>query len=187
MASLCAILYLYLAARTNPWCWWWAIASSLCWAYASYALYDLYIDALLQLFYVGMGVSGLVKWKFGAPAGPGQGISRMSVPEHIWLIVLCAAAGGLGGYLFDRYTDTQAPFLNAFTSAFSIGITGLVVRKKLENWLYWLVVDAVYVYLYASRGGYVLAGLFVLYLILATVGFFQWRKQWRLKKLGKTI
>jgi len=52
----------------------------------------------------------------------------------------------------------------------------MVARKIVENWLYWIVIDAVSIFLYIDRGLYQTAGLFVLYLILAVIGFIAWRK-----------
>ena len=50
----------------------------------------------------------------------------------------------------------------------------MVTRKVLENWLYWIVIDGAAIYLYIDRGMYLTALLFVLYVILVIIGFFQW-------------
>lgn len=49
------IVYVLLAARQQRSCWYWGIVSCLLWAYADVYYYLLYLDAILQLFYVGMG------------------------------------------------------------------------------------------------------------------------------------
>ena len=85
---------------------------------------------------------------------------------------------GLVGYFFDEYTAAAATYLDAFTTVFSVIITFMVIQKKLENWLYWLVVDSVYVYLYASRGGYLFALLFLVYLVIVVMGWIRWRKEY---------
>jgi nicotinamide mononucleotide transporter len=52
----------------------------------------------------------------------------------------------------------------------------MVARKVLENWLYWIVIDGVSIFLYIDRELYQTAGLFVLYLVLAVIGYLAWRK-----------
>jgi nicotinamide mononucleotide transporter len=52
----------------------------------------------------------------------------------------------------------------------------MVARKVLENWLYWIVIDAVSIFLYIDRELYQTAVLFMLYLVLAVIGYIAWRK-----------
>ena len=65
VATITALIYVFLAARENIWCWFWGILSCSLWAYASFVFYTLYFDAFLQVFYVLMGFIGIYQWKFG--------------------------------------------------------------------------------------------------------------------------
>ena len=60
----------------------------------------------------------------------------------------------------------------------SIVTTIMVARKILENWLYWIAIDAVSIYLYLSQDLYQTAILFVLYMILSIMGYYEWRKRY---------
>jgi nicotinamide mononucleotide transporter len=80
------------------------------------------------------------------------------------------------GYFFDKYTAAAATYLDAFTTVFSVIATVLVTRKILENWLYWIVIDLVFVYLYSQQGGYGFAFLNVIFTIVAIIGFQNWKK-----------
>ena len=51
-----------------------------------------------------------------------------------------------------------------------------MARKVLENWIYWIVIDATSIFLYLDRGLYLYAGLFVAYLVIAVFGYFGWRR-----------
>jgi nicotinamide mononucleotide transporter len=66
--------------------------------------------------------------------------------------------------------------LDSFTTWGSIITTLLVAHKVLENWLYWIVIDIASIVLYANSGLWVTVVLFALYVILAVLGYFQWRK-----------
>jgi nicotinamide mononucleotide transporter len=72
-------------------------------------------------------------------------------------------------------TGAARPYVDSFTTVASVVTTFMVARKVLENWLYWIVIDAVSIWLYLDRGLQSTAGLFALYVVLAVVGYFQWR------------
>lgn len=175
LVMITGLVYIILAARNNVWCWFWGIISCTFWAYGSYAYYKLYMDALLQLFYVAMGFYGIYQWKYGGTDNQQLPITQMTIEEHA-LVVLVGTAGGLiFGYLFS-YTSAAATYPDAFTTVFAILTTFLLVRKKLENWWYWVVIDAAYILLYSARGAYLFALLMVIYVIIAIGAFYQWRR-----------
>jgi nicotinamide mononucleotide transporter len=55
----------------------------------------------------------------------------------------------------------------------------MVAKKVLENWVYWLVIDGITLYIYWQRSLYLYAALFVVYLVLVVVGFYRWHRDWR--------
>lgn len=177
-ATITALLYVGLAARANSWCWFWGIISCSLWAYASYFFYDLYLDALLQLFYVVMAFVGLYNWKRG---GEGQeqeekAISRVSTKQHALYIIGGTVLAIVFGYVFSEYTPAAATYWDAFTTIFSVLATFMLVQKQLDNWLYWIVIDAIYTGLYFSRGAYLFTILMIIYTIIAMFAFLKWRK-----------
>ena len=83
------------------------------------------------------------------------------------------------GWLMSRHTDAAYPYLDAFVTVSSIVTTYMVARKLLENWLYWLVVDSLSMYLYWQRGLNLYVGLFGIYLVLVVIGLVRWHRDWR--------
>ncbi|MBK8490747.1 MAG: nicotinamide mononucleotide transporter [Saprospirales bacterium] len=177
-AVIGAILYLLLATKGNPWCWVWGIISCAFWAYAAFALYGLYIDGALQLFYIAISVLGIYRWKYGGKDHQELPISRLHWKQHIWIWTGGLALSWALGAFFEAYTAAAATYLDAFTTVFSVIITFMVIQKKLENWGYWFLIDSVYVYLYWSRRGFLIALLFVTYLVIVVFGYFSWRKSY---------
>ena len=82
--------------------------------------------------------------------------------------------------------ETQAawPHLDASTMVLSLFATWLTARGKLENWLYWIVVDAIQAWLYAAQGLVFTAFLFLVYLVIAFVGLIEWSKTYRRQTVG---
>ena len=81
--------------------------------------------------------------------------------------------------LLTRFTDAALPLLDSFTTWGSILTTWMVTRKILENWLYWLVIDSVSIYLYLDRGLHLTAMLFVAYLVIVVFGYRKWLRHYR--------
>jgi len=179
IATITAIIYVILAARENSWCWFWGIISCSLWAYASFAFYELYLDAILQVFYVVMSFLGLYRWKKGG-SGEQQDrpITRLSQRQHLYYIGGGSILALLFGYAFSEYTPAAATYWDAFTTIFSVLATFMLVNKRLDNWAYWVIIDLAYAGLYASRGAYLFALLMLAYTIIAAVAFYRWLQVW---------
>jgi nicotinamide mononucleotide transporter len=76
----------------------------------------------------------------------------------------------------NNYTRADFAYLDATTTCFSVISTYLVAKKILENWLYWVVIDAASIYLYISKGYYPTSVLFMLYTLMAVWGYRQWKR-----------
>lgn len=172
-----AILYLVNAAKRKVICWIFGIISCVFWAYAAFYLYDLYIDALLQLFYIIVSFFGIYQWLYGGKSKQNLEITFLSANQHILIISVGFILTGMVGYFFEAYTPAAATYLDAFTTTFSIITTFLVIQKKIDHWIYWFVIDSVYVYLYWVRAGYLFSFLFVVYLVIVILGYFEWKKE----------
>ena len=175
VVTLTALVYVILSARNNPWCWPFGIISCALWAYASFFQYDLYLDALLQIFYVVMGFIGLHQWLRGGADGGVLPITHMKLKEHLWVVGLGVASGLFFGYAFS-HTSAAATYWDALTTSFSILATILLVRRQLENWLYWIAIDIAYSGLYYSRGALLFALLMLLYVVIASLAYRSWSK-----------
>lgn len=179
-----ALVYVILAAREHIACWPAAVISS---GIYIYILLDanLYLETGLQGFYLIMAFVGWYAWTHvryqekSQADGIGTPIRSMTRQEHGLALGLGIFFTLAAGTIFGQTTDAALPFLDAFTTGFALYTTYLVTQKKLENWLYWVVIDILSIYLYASRGLYLSALLFILYTIIALVGYFNWRKLYR--------
>lgn len=178
-ATLLALVYVILAARQRAIAWIFGIVSCSLWAYASFFFYQLYLDALLQLFYVGMGFWGWFSWRKNMTSGGNLSIATLPWQQHLWIITAGTLIGLLFGYFFAAWTPAAATYPDALTTIFALFATLMQVRKILENWLYWIVIDAAYAWLYGSRGAWLFMLLMVVYVAIATIAWWQWQKTYR--------
>ncbi len=109
-------------------------------------------------------------------------VTRLTAKQNAWIILGGSILALLFGYFFDVYTPAAATSLDAFVTVFSIITTFLLVQKKLDNWAYWVIIDGASIYLFASRGAYLFAGIMIIYTLIAAQAFWQWRKDYRLAK-----
>lgn len=181
VVTITALIYVLLSARNNSWCWPFGIISCTLWAYASYR-YGLYSDVLLQVFYVIMSFWGLYNWQKGGEKGLPVKISRIPFREHLVYIVTGVAGGLVLGYLFS-HTSAAATYWDAFTTAFSILATIMLVRRQLENWYYWVVIDIAYSGLYYSRDAVLFAVLMVIYTLIAVYAYINWKREFKAANL----
>ena len=190
-----SLVYVVLAARASPWCWPFAFVGSLLWAYQVLAVYALWFDTGLNLFYAAMALVGAWRWWRADRALPATGardeyametresaalpIRAMTTGEHAWMLLGSAVATGALYVLAKAYLPAALPGLDAATTVVSVGATVLLIERRLENWLYLLAADLVYVYIYLERGSAIFAAMFVLYSVMAVVGYRAWRRQAR--------
>ncbi|WP_017730077.1 nicotinamide riboside transporter PnuC [Nafulsella turpanensis] len=182
LAVLLGLTYVLLAARESIWCWPAAFLSVCIYVYLCLEA-RLYAETGLQIFYLIMAVVGWWSWS-GRSKGPASAenslpIIRWSLKTHLLIILANTAATLLLGWTLEVYTDAANPLLDSFTTVFSLFTTWMVTQKVLENWLYWVVIDAASVYLYASRDLYLTALLFLLYTVIAIAGYLRWQKQYQ--------
>jgi nicotinamide mononucleotide transporter len=171
-----SIIYLYFATQNKAICFVFGLLASAVWAYHDFVNLNLKFDGFLQIFYVGMSIWGLYSWKNG---GKGKGelpISRMTVNDHAITIVGGIILGVGIAWLTSNILETALPYLDAVTTAMAIITTVMLVLRKLENWLYWIVIDLVYVYIFIRQGAPLLAGVMGFYGLLAIYGYIEWRQ-----------
>jgi len=168
-----ALAYVYFAAQKKLITWLFALISVGLTFYLD-VIGQLYIESGLQIFYFAMGIYGWMNWK--KEVQHNLPIIRWPVKAHLVNIVLSAALSLLIGYLFETYTAQSTPYLDAFTTCFSLAATFMVVKRVIENWLYWIFINMGMVVLYLNNGYEILAAQYGLFVLLAIYGYWNWNK-----------
>ncbi|WP_445363993.1 nicotinamide riboside transporter PnuC [Microbulbifer sp. ANSA003] len=180
-AVILALAYLLLAMREKIICWYAAFVSTAIYLFLFWDV-SLLMESALQVFYLLMAVYGWWQWRNHRNRQDDLRIHRWSGKTHSIVIGATLILTLLIGYLLDRNTSAALPYLDSFTTLGAIVTTYMVTRKVLENWLYWIVVDGASIYLYLDRELYLTAVLFMLYLVLVVIGYFQWLAIFRKEK-----
>lgn len=163
---------IFLAGRNSVHMWWTTIVGCLLFASVFFTA-RLYADVTLQCFFIATAGIGWWRWLrgFGGTTLPVRHSSR----ERVLAGGLAGIAVTLGyGWLLHRYTDAYAPYLDSVILAFSVLGQLLLIDRRVESWWCWLLVNSIAVPLYASRGLYVTAALYVAFWVNAGVSLRHW-------------
>jgi nicotinamide mononucleotide transporter len=172
------ILGVWLTTRQKIGCWPIGILGVIAFIVVFFRA-KLYAAMGLQFVYVGLSAYGWYAWLHGGEGQAGLRVSRL--PAR--LLGVLAAAGAAAtlalGWWLGRHTDEALPYLDAFTTSFSLIAQWMQARKHLETWILWIVVDVVYVGMSVTQGLALTSGLYVVYVGLAVAGHIEWRRSMR--------
>ena len=180
-AALIGLAYLLLAVRRNLLCWLCAFVSTTIYV-VLFAQAGLYMQVVLNAFYLAMAVYGFIDWRRGRTDAGDVRIESWTVNQHVMAAALVIIASVLNGWILAQFTDSPAPYLDSFVTWGSFVTTWMVARRIIENWLYWIVVDGAAAWLYFSQGLLATTLLFIIYLGIVVRGYFVWRREQALQR-----
>lgn len=177
LATAFGLFYIVLLIQEKILCWAFGIAGSLLSVYLFIAT-KLYSEAFLYSYYVVMGAWGWMHWA-GRERAHDNPIVRYRLQDHAAVIAVAALGALALGTFFSSMSDAQRPYIDAFTTSFSFAATYMQVKKVLENWYYWIVLNFVSIWLYMDRSLDIYAMLVFVYAGLSILGLYQWLRAWR--------
>lgn len=134
----------------------------------------LYADAGLQVVFIALACYGWWSWLHGGRDHGALAVGYTAPATMLALLAAGALATGGLTLLLDHYTDSTVPFWDALTTSLSLMATYGQCRKQVESWYLWMLADVVYVPLYASKGLYLTAVLYVGFFALCVMGWRRW-------------
>lgn len=166
-----ALAYLILVTKRRWIAWLFYIASSCLYAPVFWAA-NLYADAVLQLYFVVMGVYGWLAWKAEADE-----VTVVSMParENLVMVLGIAGVSACVGYVLSFTRAGWFGYSDAFISIGSVTATYLTARKVLESWYYWIAIDTFAAVVFGMRALDITVWLYVVYTVLAVRALLMWR------------
>jgi len=177
LAVLLAIAYLLLAIKESLWCWPAAFFSTGIYIYLFFDA-NLYMESFLNFYYLIMAIYGFQQWNNKGVSEKRKSIIVWPLQKHVLFSFITSSLIFLSYYLLSNYTNQEFALLDSFTTWFAILATYMLTQKILENWLYWIIIDALAIYIFVSKGFALTAVLFFSYILLAIVGWRTWKKHY---------
>lgn len=177
-AAAFGIAAVYLGARQNVWSWPLGIVNV-----GLYILVfrdaKLYADMGLQVVYVVLAAYGWWHWLHGGADHGRLPVSRIRPNEAILLAIAFLIGTTALSTLLARATDASLPLADSALTAASLVAQYMMTRKYVESWLVWIVADVAYVAMFMYKALWLTAGLYLVFCVLAVVGWRQWRTSLR--------
>lgn len=179
LGAVLGVAYIIFSIRQSILTWVTGLATSVLYI-AVFFQAKFYADMGLQFYYVGISIYGWYIWSRGNPrdhesALPVSRVKRIFAVRAV--LVTTALFAGIWAIL-HYCTDSPVPVMDAATTALSITATYMLARKIMEHWLIWIAVDLVSAGLYVYKDLWPTAILFLIYTIMATAGYIQWKKDY---------
>ncbi len=174
-ASLFIVANVALVAWRSIWNYAFGVAGVLLYAYVFFTA-KLYSDALLQMFFLVLQFYGWWNWARSAADVGEVAVGRMTGAARVRWLIGIAVATALWGWQMHRFTDAALPWIDGGVAMASVAAQILLSRRKIENWLLWIAIDAVSIGMYVFKGLWPTALLYVLLLAISTWGLIDWRR-----------
>lgn len=176
MAVLFSLAFTILAAKHHISCWYFGFISAILYIHICFEA-KLYQDMIISIYYALMAIYGWLEWKgIIYTSKKPKNISNM--PKTLFYVFLFIGISGtfISGFLFDQLTDAFLPYFDAFTTVFAFIATWMQVKKYIENWIAFIIVDAVALMVYYYKELYLTSLLYLIYCIICIIAFISWKK-----------
>ncbi|AMX02451.1 nicotinamide riboside transporter PnuC [Microbulbifer thermotolerans] len=174
VAVTCGLLNVYFIIKRSIWNYLFGFVMVILYAKIFYD-YRLYSDSLLQVFFFFTQVYGFFYWvNHKAPdgkvliadLGKKSFVLGMLSTTVLWLLI---------SVLMRLYTDATHPNWDSAIAALSVTAQILLMRRHIESWYLWIMVDLLAIGLFIVKDLTPTAVLYAVFLILAIIGLLQWR------------
>ncbi len=183
LAVITGIISVYLSTRENIWSWPTALVNVALYFVVFYET-KLYADMGLQVVYFALSLYGWYEWLYGGENRTELRVSRTSQALGVRLAMIGIACAAVLGTLLARFTDAALPYIDSATTSTSLVAQWMMTRKILENWAVWAAVDVVYIAMFVFKRLYLTAGLYTVFLVLAVMGYVQWKRSLAERRLA---
>lgn len=186
IATLAGFLSVYLAARQNIWTWPTTIISVSTYLYIFF-VNDLYGNSVLQIYFLGTAFYGWYYWNKRSRSAE-KPISSLNKKQTALTVGIILLLGSCFGFVLQRWTDSNVPYIDGFCTAMSLVAQFLMTRKILQSWIIWVVVDICYIPLYFYKDLAMTTILYVVFTIIAWKGYLDWKRTYisaNAKKISK--
>ena len=177
-ASLCGLANVILIIRRSLWNYPFGLVMVTLYAWIFFDA-KLYSDALLQVVFFVVQIFGLIWWLRGRDPGGDLVVLRLSPLNWGLLSGVTAAGVALWGWVMASFTDAALPWWDAAIAGLSLAAQGLLSRRYVQNWLFWIAVDVLAIGVYLAKDLQPTAVLYTIFLGLAGAGLVDWRRRLR--------
>jgi nicotinamide mononucleotide transporter len=180
IGAILGLLYILFSIRQHILTWATGLLTSVLYIIVFFQS-GFYADMGLQVYYVFISIYGWYFWLKGEKKAARNSEQQVPVTRIKKWVLVKSAIVTLLIFLFlifilKRFTDSTVPVMDSLTTALSITATWMLAKKYIEHWLIWIFVDFFSAGLYVYKNLWPTVVLFIVYAIMAIVGYLEWKK-----------
>ena len=181
-SAVCGILYTVIAGKGKISCYLFGLTGSSFYGYLAFSN-ALWGNLLLYVgYYIPMQILGIFKWKKNLKKETNEIYKTQLTNKERFILTLISLIGCFIGYIILHNANDTHPLTDSMTTILSITGMYLTVRRCIEQWIIWTLVNALAIIMWFSvlkSGQKVYSTLLMwsVYLILGIYFYFQWRKE----------
>ncbi|WP_321995770.1 nicotinamide riboside transporter PnuC [Draconibacterium orientale] len=176
LGAILGLVYIFFSIKQHILTWPTGLLTSALYVFVFFNA-RLYADMGLQAYYVVISIYGWYFWLTGKKQNEKK-VAVKTTRKALWmkLAVVSIALYALLFFILGNYTNSDVPHMDSVTTALSIVATWMLARKYIEHWLLWIFIDAFSAGLYIYKGLWATVILFIVYTVMALLGYIEWRK-----------
>lgn len=174
LIEIIAVVFSFLSVvytvRKSIWSWIWGVLGIIFYGIIFYQS-NLYSNLLLQFIFIGQSIYGMRNWNNNT-TNDVLFVECMSICEKMECIIVSIVLSISLQYIF---MDSEYPIMDSVTTSLSIVAYYLMSKRKIENWIFWILADIIYIYMFFLQGLYLSSLLYLVFLVLCIVGYKKWK------------
>lgn len=176
IGAILGFIYIFFSIKKSLWLWPLGLLASIFYIFV-YLFSKLYAEMALQMYYVVVSIYGWLHWIFAKNVNKEElPVSKLNL-KNLFIYTFASIIIELVIYLIlKNFTDSPIPFWDSLVTTLSIIGTWMLAKKILENWIIWIVADALCIVIYIYKDLYPTAVLFLVYTFMAVIGYKNWKK-----------
>jgi nicotinamide mononucleotide transporter len=176
LGAILGLVYIFFSIKQHILTWPTGLLTSALYVFVFFNA-RLYADMGLQAYYVVISIYGWYFWLTGKKQNEKK-VAVKTTRKALWmkLTVVSIALYALLLFILSNYTNSDVPHMDSVTTALSIVATWMLARKYIEHWMLWIFIDAFSAALYVYKGLWATVILFIVYTVMALLGYIEWRK-----------
>ena len=177
LGAALSFVYLYFSIRQKIALWIFGILCSALYLVVFFQA-KFYAGVTLQLYYLVVSVYGWINWQLGRNKQTGAEllVKKITKNQIVVSVILTFVITGIYYFVLVNFTDSPVPVGDSFTVALAIVATWMLTQKILENWLVFVISNALCTALFLYKELYPTVVLYIVYTVMAVVGYFRWKR-----------
>lgn len=139
----------------------------------------LYAKCLHNVVNLFLNAYGWYQWLYGGKHKTLLQVSKTNVRTLLRMLLTGILGAVALGTLLHQYAHADLPYWDSLHTVMCLTAQWMLVRKKLESWIVWILADVLYVVVLYHKGLYLFSGLHVFYTFLAIYGYQTWRQSYQ--------